>query len=189
MLSVVIPAFNEQDTIQKALEEIIVYFGRQAVEIIVVDDGCTDRTPFLVDDFKDKRVRRVRQPRNMGKGAAVRRGMLEAHGQHILFLDADMSTPIKELANCRKVKADVVVGSRALKDSVISVHQPFYRELLGKTFNKIVQVLAVPGVWDTQCGFKLFSQRAAKEIFSRSFIDGFGFDVEALFLARKLGFS
>lgn len=185
MLSIVVPVYNEEKTIEKALDEIISY--TKNAEIIVVNDGSEDSTVKKVKAYKQ--VVLISQPKNMGKGAAVRRGMLEAKGDFILFLDADMSTPINQLKQCLKEKTDVVIGSRALKDSVISVHQPFYREILGKTFNKLVQLFAVPGIWDTQCGFKLFSKKAAKEIFSRARLNGFSFDVEALYLARRLGFK
>lgn len=185
MISIVIPAYNEQNRIERTLEAITKRCKN--AEIIVVDDGSKDRTVEITKRFR--KVRIIKHAKNMGKGAAVRTGMMEAKGDKILFTDADMSTPITELGRLLKIKADIIIGSRAVTGAIIKLHQPLYRELLGKTFNKIVQLLAVPGVWDTQCGFKIFTNDAAKDIFARTLIDGFGFDVEALYLARQLGYT
>ena len=191
MQSIVIPAYNEARVIRESLLKVKRFCGKAAYEVIVVDDGSKDATPSIVRQVAKgwKSCRLIRQPANMGKGAAVRAGMLAAKGDRILFADADMSTPVEELRKLMRVDADVVLGSRALESSNVQLHQPLYRELMGKSFNKAVQVLAVPGIWDTQCGFKLFRRQAAREIFSRARIDGFGFDVETLYLARRLGFS
>jgi dolichyl-phosphate beta-glucosyltransferase len=128
---------------------------------------------------------------NRGKGASVRRGMLEARGEYLLFSDADLSTPIEETARFLEKMREgygVIIGSRALSESDIVTHQPWYRQIMGKTFNKIVRVLLVRGLKDTQCGFKMFTREAAKKIFPLQMIERFAFDVEILFLARKLGF-
>lgn len=191
-ISIVIPAYNEEKRIGKSLETIISYMNdnHSDYEILVVDDGSSDKTNELVSGF-DK-VTFFQQEKNMGKGAAVRRGMLEAKGDILVFSDADLSTPIYEL---KKVLSgieegyDIVIGSRALQNELVKKHQPWYRETMGKTFNKIVQFLVFSGIKDTQCGFKGFKKHAAKNIFAKARIDGFAFDVEVLYLASKLGYK
>lgn len=191
-LSFIIPAYNESARIEKSLQQAFDYFQHQPYtwEILVVDDGSSDGTPDIVRRYEGERLRLLVQPRNMGKGAAVRRGMLEANGMFRIFSDADFSTPIQETGGMMVLLGmyEIVIGSRALKGSMVKVHQPWYRETMGKIFNLMVQALAVPGIKDTQCGFKGFRAAVAKEIFSRTKIDGFSFDAEALFLARRLGF-
>lgn len=193
LLSLVIPAYNESERIGASLQKAITWAEVQhyPLEILVVDDGSTDGTAGIVRSMEGGAVRLISQSHNMGKGAAVRRGMLEAHGEYRIFSDADFSTPISEASRViEQLSAhDVVIGSRGLDSSYIKEHQPWYRESMGKVFNLLVQAVAVPGIHDTQCGFKGFHARAAEEVFSRTRIDGFGFDVEALYIARRLGFS
>ncbi len=191
-LSIVIPAYNEEKRLSNTLEIVIAYLGENFSnwEIIVVDDGSEDATADVAKKFDE--VILLQQPRNLGKGAAVRKGMLEAKGDVRLFSDADLSTPIYEmdkLLTSINKGFDLAIGSRGLNYDLIKKHQPFYREFMGKTFNKIVQALILSGIKDTQCGFKAFTEKSCMEIFTRSKIDGFGFDVEILWLARKLGFS
>lgn len=191
-VSIIIPAYKEEERLAATLQKINNYFDDLSFsyEIIVVDDGSKDKTSEIAVSIPNTKV--LIQQRNQGKGAAVRRGMLESNGEFRLFTDADLSTPIYEfekLYNQYKNGFDLVIGSRALDSSMIKVHQPFYREMMGKTFNKIVQFLVVKGISDTQCGFKGMSKHAAIDIFSKCKIDGFGFDVETLFLADKLGYK
>lgn len=186
------PAYKEEDRLAVSLSKVIDYFAnlKYQVEIIVVDDGSDDKTAAIASSFPGVKV--LIQEVNKGKGAAVRRGMLEASGNFRLFTDADLSTPIYEfekLYNLFKNGYDIVIGSRAIDYSMIKVHQPFYRELMGKTFNRIVQWLVVDGIQDTQCGFKGMSSKASIDIFSRCKIDGFGFDVELLYIANKLNYK
>lgn len=194
MLSVVIPAFNEEKRLPATLQQISGWVRQFSpdYEIIVVDDGSVDGTADVVMSLCkiDPGIRLIRYEKNRGKGFAVRTGVFAAKGDFILFSDADLSTPIRELEKLFPALvngADVAIGSRAVKESVITKWQPPYRVLMGKTFNKIVQILATPGIHDTQCGFKLFSRDAAMELFRDCKIEGFGFDVEVLFLARKRG--
>jgi dolichyl-phosphate beta-glucosyltransferase len=159
-------------------------------EIIVVSDGSCDHTAGLAQSYQGKTpcVRVLQNRKNRGKGASIRRGMAAARGEKILFSDADLSTPIEELKKLEqalRAGADIAIGSRAIPGSVITTHQPWYRELMGKTFNCLLQVLLLPGLHDTQCGFKLFRRSAARKLFARSIIPGFGFDPEILYLARK----
>ncbi|HRP02444.1 MAG TPA: glycosyltransferase family 2 protein [Candidatus Kapabacteria bacterium] len=191
-VSIVIPAYKEEDRLSASLHKIIQYFDSTLYryEIIVVDDGSKDRTAEIASSFSNVKV--LVQEQNQGKGAAVRRGMLYASGSFRLFSDADLSTPIYEferLYSQFQDGYDIVIGNRALDYSMIKVHQPFYREFMGKMFNKIVQALVVKGISDTQCGFKGMSAKAAQDIFSRSKIDGFGFDVEMLFIANSLNYK
>jgi len=188
-LSIIIPAYNESDRIKASLQKAVDYLGNKdyEYEIIVADDGSTDDTVEIANTFHEK-VRAVALPKNTGKGAAVRMGMLEAKGEIRIFTDADFSTPIYEIEKIiysLKNNYDVVIGSRALDYDMVKEHQPFYREFMGKTFNKFVQLMVIKGIKDTQCGFKGFTAEAAKEIFSKAKIDGFSFDVEALYLAKK----
>lgn len=192
-LSIIIPAYNEEQRIIKTLEKIYEFMNSKDFdfEVIVVDDGSKDKTADLVNLF-GRGVKLIKQPKNMGKGAAVRRGILEAEGNWRLFSDADLSTPIYEIDKLLKSALEgyeVSIGSRAVDYSKIKKHQPFYREFMGKTFNKIVQMLVIKGIKDTQCGFKMFKAEAAIKVFSNSKIDGFGFDVEALYLAKKFNFK
>lgn len=191
-ISIIIPAFNEEDRIGNTLEKIREYMEENfpSYEILVVNDGSSDKTTEKAENHKSVLV--LEQPKNLGKGAAVRRGMLEATGDIRVFSDADLSTPIYELNKLMKSierGADVAVGSRALDYSSIKKHQPFYREFMGKTFNKIVQILVIKGIKDTQCGFKAFKRNAAQDIFKDAKIDGFGFDVEILFLANRKNYK
>jgi dolichyl-phosphate beta-glucosyltransferase len=195
-LSVVIPAYNEQARITLTLTRTLDYLAARhpASEVIVVDDGSRDETAAMVEEMAEREPRLVlhRLPRNMGKGAAVRLGMLAAKGKHVLFMDADLATPIEEvdkLLRYARQGADVVIGSRGLRESDIRARQPFPRELMGRTFNMIVRSLLLGGFRDTQCGFKLFANEVGQELFSRQTLDGFAFDVEVLLLAKELGYD
>ena len=191
-ISLIIPAYREEARIGKSLGIISDYFKTQEYEweIIVVDDGSGDDTVGICKEFEGVKV--LEQEKNKGKGAAVRRGMLEAKGDFRVFSDADLSTPIYEiekLISSFKEGFDVCIGSRALVSEMIKEHQPWYRESMGKFFNTLVQVLVFKGIEDTQCGFKGFSGEVAENIFSRTKIDGFAFDVEVLFLAGTLNYK
>lgn len=191
-LSIVIPAYNEAGRLPGTLERALAYLDRRSLnfEILAVDDGSADRTAELVEALtcRDGRVRLLRQP-HRGKGAAVRAGALAARGAVVLFTDADLSHPVEELTRLPTLLdgARVVIASRELAGAR-RLEEPFYRHLMGRAFNLLVQMLAVPGIQDTQCGLKCFDRAAAEALFSRQTIDGFGFDVEILYLARKLGF-
>ena len=189
-LSVVIPAFNEVARLPRTLERVTAFLreGSRSYEVLVADDGSTDDT---AQKARAAGATVLRDDRNRGKGHAVRRGMLAARGRRRLMTDADLSTPIEELPRflARMDEGfDVVIGSRALPGSTIEVHQPWFRENVGRVYNLFVRALALPGLRDTQCGFKLWSARAAREAFSAARLDGFSFDVEALYVARKRGY-
>ncbi|MEN6511287.1 MAG: dolichyl-phosphate beta-glucosyltransferase [Chloroherpetonaceae bacterium] len=192
-ISIVIPAYNEEERLPTTLRTIIDYFENLSkdYEIIVVDDGSQDKTAEIAQHF-NPRVKVIKLSKNLGKGAAVREGISHAQGDFILFSDADLSTPITEfhkLQESLENGSHIAIGSRAIDSSLIKVHQPFYREFMGKTFNKIVRALVLRGIHDTQCGFKMFKKSVAKQIFSLAKIDGFGFDVEILYLAHKMNFK
>ena len=190
-LSVVIPAYNEARRLPATLARVGEYLAGRGVayEILVIDDGSSDGTAAVARGA-GVTVRVLRHEPNRGKGYAVRRGMLAAAGARRLMTDADLSTPIEDLP---KLEAgidrgfDVAIGSRAVAGARIEVHQPAYREAMGRAFNVLVQALLLPGLSDTQCGFKLFTVRAAEVAFGACRLDGFSFDVEALFVARRRG--
>lgn len=193
-LSLVVPAFNEEARIGGSLKSILSFLKSRPYtwELIVVDDGSSDGTASVAElatAGAGPNVSLLRNAVNSGKGYSVRRGVLAARGKNIFFTDADLSTPVEEIDRCLPILAtsDVIVGSRALAESVITVHQPAHREAMGRLFNKIVRLAAVPGIKDTQCGFKGFTRAAAHAAFSRQRLTGFGFDVEVLYIARKLG--
>jgi dolichyl-phosphate beta-glucosyltransferase len=194
-LSVIIPAYNEEQRLAETLRVIHAYLRRQRyqAEIIVVDDGSQDGTASIVRAFNGclPPIYLLQNGRNRGKGFSVRQGFLRARGEYLLFSDADLSTPIEEVEKLFAVlrePCDIAIGSRALRGSCVEVHQPWYREHMGRLFNVFVQALAVPGIWDTQCGFKCFRREAALAICQRMAAEGFGFDVEMLYLARRLGY-
>jgi len=156
----------------------------------VVDDGSVDSTVQLA---RDAGVRVLKNPGNRGKGYSVKHGMLEARGEWTLFTDADLSSPIGEVEKLwsalEREQAQVAVGSRAVDRTLVGVHQPVLREAVGRVFNAAMRVVTGLPFKDTQCGFKLFETSAGREVFSRQQLDGFGFDVEVLFIAKQLGFK
>jgi dolichyl-phosphate beta-glucosyltransferase len=185
---VVIPAYNEGRRLPPTLEKIQRYLSGRPYEIVVVDDGSSDDTAARAVAAG---VTVLSNAGNRGKGYSVRRGMLQARGDRRLMTDADLSTPIEELERLMKKMDegyDVVIASRALPESNVEVRQPWYRENSGRLFNFCVRLVALPGLQDTQCGFKLFRAEAAEKAFAPSRLDGFSFDVEALFIARRRGF-
>jgi dolichyl-phosphate beta-glucosyltransferase len=194
-LSIVIPAYNESKRIPAMLSQVLGYaasLGR-TWEVVVVDDGSSDDTAALVEEMgrQAPSVRVLRNVANAGKGAAVRKGMLAARGERVLFTDADLSAPIAEAARLFEALDagfDVAIGSRALRPEWIGVHQSAMREAAGKFFNFFMRLLTGLDYRDTQCGFKAFRREAAQTVFAAQRIDGWGFDVEALYLARKFGF-
>lgn len=191
LISLIIPVYNEEERIERTLDKVWNYFEshKYKSEIVVVDDGSKDGTLEKLKKFENQ-IRVISYNPNRGKGAAVRTGMLSSKGKFRFFSDADLSTPIYEIEKLlEKLKsgADICIGSRAIDPSLIKKHQPFYREFMGKMFNKFVQLMVLKGIEDTQCGFKGFTDRAAELVFSKSKIDGFSFDVEVLFLAQKAG--
>ncbi|MBI2633326.1 MAG: glycosyltransferase family 2 protein [Parcubacteria group bacterium] len=190
-LSVIIPCYNEEKTIEQTLEKVVNYCAQKQFpyEIIVVNDGSTDNSKSKI---KNTSALLLENNENKGKGYSVRRGMLSARGAIRLFLDADYSTSIEHFDSIEKeIKngADVVIGSRNqndARDARIAVAQSFIKQLSGMAGNQLIQSVLLPGIWDTRCGFKAFTDRAAHSIFSRAVINTWAFDDEALFLARKM---
>lgn len=194
MLSVVIPCFNEEQRLPRTIEQVERYLdARQTTyELILVDDGSSDGTRRLMDEAarKHSSVRVLALPENRGKGRALATGVQAATGDEILVTDADLSTPIEELDKLQTALnsgAGIAIASRALRGSRVEVSQPIYRVLMGKGFNLIVQAVLLPGIWDTQCGFKLFRGDVAHRVFAALITDGFGYDPEVLYRARKQG--
>jgi dolichyl-phosphate beta-glucosyltransferase len=194
-LSVVISAYNEHRRLGPTLVRVLAYLRERGdpFEVIVVDDGSADDTAAIAARALaplGEHGRVLRRERNRGKGTAIRRGMLAARGDRVLFCDADLSTPIEEIEKLERALASgarVAIGSRALDRTLIERPQPWLRDRAGRLFNVVVRLVAVPGVFDTQCGFKLFAADAVHPIFSRQRVDGFGFDVELVAIARLLG--
>lgn len=196
-LSIVIPAYNEEKRLPRALSRIHDYFSGKGsstgeVEIVVVDDGSTDRTAEAVAAWaaRSPSVHLVSNGENRGKGYSVRRGMQEARGRIALFTDADLSAPIEEsqkLLDAIAAGNDVAIGSRAVDRSLIEVHQSQYRELAGIIFNGFVRLFTGLPFLDTQCGFKAFLREPSRIIFQQQRIERFGFDPEILFLAKRHG--
>jgi len=194
-LSVIVPAYNEETRIGATLQRMVAYLEErgESFELIVVSDGSTDNTNAVVNKIAEAHVqlRLLTYSPNRGKGYAVRVGMLAATGERVLFSDADLATPIEEvekLSEALDKGCDIAIGSRDTIGSELIRRQSFVREMGGRFFNQLVQLIAVPGIHDTQCGFKLFTRRAVQTIYPRCQIDHFAFDVEVLFLARKYGF-
>jgi len=198
-LSVVVPAYNEERRITTTLLSVYEYLSRQPFtwEILVALDGAEDKTLPLVQQFASSRqnIRWIDRAENRGKGYTVREGMLAAKGQIRLFTDADNSTDMShfdQMVHLFEKGSDVVICSRDDKDVTgagQAIPQPYFKRLLGNTGNLFIQFVAVPGIWDTQCGFKAFTAEAAQKIFSVARIDGWGFDIEALALARKFDYQ
>ena len=192
-LSVVIPAFNESAAIASTVKSVSAYLTARRLthEMVVADDGSTDSTLMIVRELADRFPIRVVGGPHAGKGAAVKRGVLAAQGQRILFMDADHSTCIEEWAKCApwlEQGYDLVIGSRKMAGAQVRVHQPPLREFMGKVFTWLTNQLLTVGVTDITCGFKCFHAPTAREIFDRQRIEGWGFDAEILFIAHRLGY-
>jgi len=198
-ISVIVPTYNEESRLPKTLREIDKYLSKQSYdyEIIVVSDGSTDKTVEIVRNLMPeiKNLRVLSFKKNQGKGFGVREGMLAATGEYRLFTDADNSTSIDHLEKMWPLfekDYDVVIGTRDSRDSrgaKQAVSQPSWKRFLGDLGNIGIQLLVIRGIWDTQCGFKAFTKKAAEDIFKRCKINRWAFDVEALALARKLGYK
>lgn len=196
--SLVIPAYNERNRIEACLRAVADWVrsrpGGWEWEVVLVDDGSTDGTKGIARRLADElglplQIRR--HERNMGKGSALREGVLASTGDPVLISDVDLSTPLTEWVKLaeRLPTHPVAIGSRALEGELVRRKQPLYRRLVGKAGNLLVRMLAVPGIHDTQCGFKLFRGDVARELFGEARVDGFAYDMEILFLARRRGLA
>ncbi len=193
--SIVIPAYNEGARLGATLEKVLGYVRAQGwnAEVIVVNDGSRDNTAELVRGFaeRDSMLRLVENPGNRGKGFSVRNGMLNARGEVVLFSDADLSSPIEEMAKllaALEAGADIAIGSRWLRAELQTRRQSLHRQLFGRVFNLLLRIILGLRFTDTQCGFKAFTRRAAQTILPLQRIERWGFDPEILFLAHKFGF-
>lgn len=189
------PAFNEEARLGPTLRDYVSYCRgtERRAEVIVVDDGSRDRTSAVVGSLEAEypEVRLIRLAENHGKGHAVRSGVVNAQGRLVLFADADGATPLSEVERLEAAiaaGADVAIGSRALHDTQVTVKARLYRRVIGRVFHRMVELLTVSGVKDTQCGFKLFRGPVAHDLFSRMRIRGFSFDVEVLMMAQRRGY-
>jgi dolichyl-phosphate beta-glucosyltransferase len=194
LASVIIPAWNEERRMRSSLQRVATFVQEQpySLEVIVVDDGSDDATPTIVEEFARVYpfVRLIRNPHG-GKGAAVKTGVAEAQGQYLIISDTDLSVPIEELPKFLPPALDgydLAIASREVKGAE-RIDEPYYRHLMGRVYNLLVRVVAVPGIQDTQCGFKAFRREVAREIFPYQTIEGWGFDVEILFIARRFGYG
>jgi dolichyl-phosphate beta-glucosyltransferase len=196
-LSVVVPAYNESQRLPQTLSVVKPYLSALGLswELILVNDGSSDSTMDLIrseQGLDPAHVRGIDLQPNRGKGRAVAAGVAASQGALVLISDADLSTPIDEWPNLKAALdagSDVAIGSRAKRGSRIEVSQPAHRVLMGKIFNLIVQIVVLPGYWDTQCGFKLWKGPVAREVFAQMKLDGnVAFDVEVLYRARRRGF-
>jgi len=196
--SLVIPAFNEANRIERCLADVAAFLaarpGGFEWEVILVDDGSTDGTADVARAAAARAglpLRLLSHGRNRGKGAAIRTGVLASGGDPVLISDADLSTPLSEWARLSEQLPShpVAIGSRAIDEGLVRKRQPFYRVWLGKAGNRIIRLFAVPGIRDTQCGFKLFRGDVARELFGQARIDRFAYDVEVLYLARRRGYA
>jgi len=196
--SLVIPAYNERNRIEACLRSVAEWVrsrpGGWDWEVVLVDDGSTDGTKGIAKALADElglplEVRR--HDRNKGKGGALREGVLASTGDPVLVSDVDLSTPLTEWVKLaeRLPTHPVAIGSRALEEDLVRRKQPLYRRLIGKAGNLLVRMFAVPGIRDTQCGFKLFRGDVARELFREARVDGFAYDMEILFLARRRGLA
>ena len=198
-LSVIIPSYNEEKRISNTLLDIDKQLSNQdySYEIIVVSDGSKDKTAAIVNKFSGliKNLKLIDNKKNHGKGWVVRQGMLAAKGQYRLFMDADNATTIdhfEKMIPLFEQGFEVVIGSRDGKDAKGAkqeVAQSFLKRQLGNFGNILIQLLAVSGIWDTQCGFKAFTEKATNDIFKKCLINRWGFDIEALAVARKLNYK
>ncbi len=194
-LSIIVPAYQEADRIERGLKRVVQYAqqSHRKIELIVVDDGSRDATAQVARAIATNdslSVCVLVNDRNRGKGYSVRRGMLAATGHVRLMSDADFSTPVEEIEKLLpwfEQGAEVVIGSRNMPDSKLEPPQPWYRRVMGLVFRTMRHMLVLGGIRDSQCGFKAFSAKAAKEVFGRLVETGFAFDVEALALANRLG--
>jgi dolichyl-phosphate beta-glucosyltransferase len=193
-LSVVVPSFNEEQRLPRTIGAIERYLAGKGIpyELILVDDGSVDGTRAIMERAAERNplVRVEAHRHNRGKGRAIATGVAVARGAEILVTDADLSTPIEELEKLQAALdngAGVAIGSRSVKGSRVEISQPIYRQLMGKVFNLIVQALLLPGIWDTQCGFKLFRAEVAHAAFTGLTSQRFGYDPEVLYRAKKLG--
>lgn len=194
-ISVVIPAYNESDRLDRTLESLAQHFRGQekAVEVIVVDDGSLDKTLQIANNAAcafPLRIRVLHHDINRGKGFAVRRGMLDAKGEILVYTDADLPVPFGHLEpfiTLLRSGVDVVVGSRHVAGAKIGCRQPWYREFLGRAFNRLAHIMVKSPISDFNCALKVFHRHAAQEIFSRQTLSGWGFEVEILLIARRLG--
>ncbi len=194
-LSVIIPAYNEENVLGDTLVDVYQFLLKQPFtsEIIIVDDGSTDSTREIVKQKKQvmENLRLVENESNQGKGYSVAHGAMEARGKYVLFMDADNATRIDEIAKLLpyfRQGYHIVIGSRAMPESIIRVPQPWIRRILGKMGNILIQSLVLWGIKDTQCGFKCFTKEAAKSIFPKQKIKGWVFDMETLAIGKQLGF-
>lgn len=193
-ISLVIPTFNEEKRLGNTLRSVLSYLQgkRWEFEILVVDDGSTDKTQEIFLNIAaeyPRQLKFIKNKINHGKGYVVRQGVLQASKDYVFFSDADLSTPIYEiekLLTALQGGFDIAIGSRAVNRELIKKHQPWYRDCIGRFFNLCVQLWVLPRIKDTQCGFKGFTKKIAQRIFSQQKLDSFIFDVEILYLARKI---
>lgn len=194
LLSIIIPAYNEEERLPKSLEQVAAFVEKQdyGIEVIVIDNNSTDRTPEIAGGFSAEHAyaRTIHEPQQ-GKGIAVKSGMLAGQGEYLFVCDADFSMPVEEISKFMPPQMDgydVAIASRELPESR-RVGEPEYRHLMGRVYNLIVRLFAIPKVHDTQCGFKSFRYEVAQDVFPYQTIHGWGFDVEVLFIALKRGYK
>ncbi len=191
--SVIIPAWNEERRVRASLQRVVAFVQGQPhpIEVVVVDDGSDDATATIVEEFEGRHpfVKLIRNPHG-GKGAAVKTGVAQAEGRYLVICDTDLSVPIEELPKFLPPALDgydLAIASREVEGAE-RIDEPYYRHLMGRVYNLLVRLAAVPGIQDTQCGFKAFRREVAREIFPYQTIEGWGFDVEILFIARRFGY-
>ena len=193
LASVIIPAWNEERRMPASLQRVATFVREQSspIEVLVVDDGSDDSTPAIVEGFAQSHpfISLVRNPHG-GKGAAIKAGIAHGRGRFLIVSDTDLSVPIEELPKFLPPvldSYDVAIASREVEGAT-RINEPYYRHLMGRVYNLLVRLIAVPHIQDTQCGFKAFRREVARDVFAYQTIEGWGFDVEILFIAQRFGY-